>query len=75
MVAALSSLVAFSTTQLLTPLPVSHTHVTQAVEPSMKVENKDKGILAFAPVALVAAVALIAIPLLPTLFAANPDQA
>ena len=41
----------------------------------MKVENKDKGILAFAPVALVAAVALIAIPLLPTLFAANPDQA
>ena len=46
-----------------------------AVEPSMKVESKDKGILAFAPVAAVGAAALIAIPLLPMLFAANPDQA
>ena len=41
----------------------------------MKVESKDKGILAFAPVAAVGAAALIAIPLLPMLFAANPDQA
>ena len=48
--------------------------VSQAVEPSMKVDKKDKGILAFAPVAGVAALALLSIPLLPTLFAANPDQ-
>ena len=37
--------------------------------------NDDKGIMAFAPVAGVAALALLAIPLLPILFAANPDQA
>ena len=36
--------------------------------------NDDKGIMAFAPVAGVAALALLAIPLLPILFAANPDQ-
>ena len=43
----------------------------------MKVDNEssDKGLLAFAPVAGVAALALLAIPLLPVLFAANPDQA
>jgi len=48
-----------------------------AVEPAMKVDNEssDKGLLAFAPVAGVAALALLAIPLLPVLFAANPDQA
>lgn len=41
----------------------------------MKVDGADKGILKYAPVAGVAALALLAIPLLPTLFAANPDQA
>ena len=46
----------------------------QAVEPSMKVEKEDKGLLAFAPVALVAVGAVLAVPLLPLLFAANPDQ-
>ena len=46
----------------------------QAVEPSMKVEKEDKGLLAFAPVALVAVGAVVAVPLLPLLFAANPDQ-
>ncbi|KOO33940.1 hypothetical protein Ctob_010755 [Chrysochromulina tobinii] len=45
-----------------------------AVEPSMKVDKKDKGLMAFAPVAGVAVLALLAIPLLPSLFAANPDQ-
>merc|ERR1719453_2350672 len=45
-----------------------------AVEPSMKVDKKDKGMLAFAPVVGVAALALLSIPLLPLLFAANPDQ-
>ena len=48
-----------------------------AVEPAMQVDksNDDKGIMAFAPVAGVAALALLTIPLLPLLFAANPDQA
>jgi len=47
-----------------------------AVEPAMQVDKAgDKGLLAFAPVAGVALLALLAIPLLPTLFAANPDQA
>ncbi|KAL1514964.1 hypothetical protein AB1Y20_004040 [Prymnesium parvum] len=44
-----------------------------AVEPTMKTDA-DKGAMAFAPVAGVAALALLAIPLLPILFAANPDQ-
>ena len=52
-----------------TPLPC------QAVEPTMKVEKEDKGLLAFAPVALVAVGAALAVPLLPLLFGANPDQA
>jgi len=46
-----------------------------AVEPSMKVENTDKGVLSFAPVIGVAALAVLSVPLLPLLFAANPDQA
>jgi len=46
-----------------------------AVEPTMKVEKEDKGLLAFAPVALVAVAAALAVPLLPLLFGANPDQA
>jgi len=46
-----------------------------AVEPSMKVEKTDKGLLAFAPIAGVALAAVLAVPLLPLLFAANPDQA
>merc|ERR1712087_774750 len=47
-----------------------------AVEPAMKVEGEnDKGIMAFAPVAGVALLALLSVPLLPLLFAANPDQA
>merc|ERR1719198_2010937 len=45
-----------------------------AVEPSMKVDKKDKGMMVYAPVVGVAALALLAIPLLPALFAANPDQ-
>ena len=40
----------------------------------MKVEKTDKGILKFAPIAATAVAALLAIPLLPVLFAANPDQ-
>ena len=40
----------------------------------MKVEKGDKGLLAFAPVVGVAALAVLAVPLLPVLFAANPDQ-
>ena len=47
----------------------------QAVEPTMKVETKDKGIMAYAPVAAVALTAPLSIPLLPLLFGANPDQA
>ena len=46
-----------------------------AVEPSMKVDKKDKGILQFAPVIGVAVLAVASVPLLPLLFAANPDQA
>ena len=41
----------------------------------MKVENTDKGVLAFAPVIGVAALAVLSVPILPLLFAANPDQA
>lgn len=40
----------------------------------MKVDKGDKGLLAFAPVVGVAALAVLAVPLLPVLFAANPDQ-
>jgi hypothetical protein len=40
----------------------------------MKVDKEDKGLLAFAPVALVAVAAIAAVPLLPLLFGANPDQ-
>jgi len=46
-----------------------------AVEPTMKVEKEDKGVMAFAPVALVAVSAVLLVPLLPLLFGANPDQA
>ena len=49
--------------------------IWQAVEPSMKVDKADKGLLVFAPVVGVAALAFLSIPLLPALFAANPDQA
>lgn len=48
--------------------------LSQAVEPVMKTDE-DKGLAAFAPVGIVAGLALVAIPLLPILFAANPDQA
>ena len=41
----------------------------------MQVDKKDKGLLVYAPVAGVAALALLAVPLLPVLFGANPDQA
>jgi len=41
----------------------------------MKVENTDKGVLTFAPVIGIAALAVLSVPLLPLLFAANPDQA
>ena len=52
-----------------------HPHpLCQAVEPSMKVDKEDKGLLAFAPVALVAVAAVAVLPLLPLLFGANPDQ-
>lgn len=40
----------------------------------MKVDKGDKGLLAFAPVVGVAALAVLSVPLLPVLFAANPDQ-
>ena len=67
------------------PHPRAHTHakprlhphphpLCQAVEPSMKVDKEDKGLLAFAPVALVAVAAVAVVPLLPVLFGANPDQ-
>merc|ERR1719201_2015549 len=46
-----------------------------AVEPSMKVEKTDKGLLQYAPIAGVFALAALSFPLLPILFAANPDQA
>ena len=45
-----------------------------AVEPTMKVDKTDKGVMAFAPVALIAGLAVLAVPLLPLLFASNPDQ-
>ena len=57
-----------------------HRHVltrpsrAQAVEPSVKVDREEKGIMQYAPVAGVAALALLLIPFLPALFAANPDQ-
>lgn len=43
----------------------------------MKVEegSSDKGVMAYAPVAAVGAGIVLLIPLLPLLFAANPDQA
>jgi len=40
----------------------------------MKVDKEDKGLLAFAPVALVAGAANAAVPLVPLLFGANQDQ-
>merc|ERR1719247_2582455 len=46
-----------------------------AVEPTMNVEKVDKGLLAFAPIIGVAGLAVLSVPLLPILFAANPDQA
>ena len=46
-----------------------------AVEPTMNVDKADKGVLAFAPVVGAAALAVLSVPLLPLLFAANPDQA
>jgi len=46
-----------------------------AVEPTMKVDSVDKGLMAYAPVAGVALLAVLTVPLLPLLFAANPDQA
>jgi len=48
-----------------------------AVEPAMKVDsqNKDKGLIAYAPVIGVAGLIVLLVPLLPILFAANPDQA
>ena len=48
---------------------------TQAVEPQLKVDNVDKGLMGFAPVIGVAALAVLSVPLLPVLFASNPDQA
>jgi len=47
-----------------------------AVEPAMQTEaSTDKGLLKFLPVIAIAVLALLALPLLPSLFAANPDQA
>lgn len=48
-----------------------------AVEPKMEVEGAGtkKGLMAYAPVIGVAGLAVLAVPLLPLLFAANPDQA
>ena len=43
-----------------------------AVEPTMNVDKVDKGLLAFAPIIGVAGLAVLAVPLLPILFAANP---
>ena len=45
-----------------------------AVEPQVKVEKTDKGLLQFAPIAAVAVAAVLSVPLLPILFASNPDQ-
>lgn len=48
-----------------------------AVEPTMKVDStsQSKGLVAFAPVIGIAGLIVLLIPLLPILFAANPDQA
>jgi hypothetical protein len=46
-----------------------------AVEPPVVPEKTDKGLLAYAPVAGVAALCLLAVPLLPLFFGENPDQA
>ena len=54
-----------------TTIPIT----AQAVEPAIKVEKTDKGLLQYAPVIGVAALAIAAVPLLPILFGANPDQA
>ena len=40
----------------------------------MKVEKTDKGVMQFAPIIGVAVLAVASVPLLPLLFAANPDQ-
>jgi hypothetical protein len=47
-----------------------------AVEPQQQVEDQTdgKGLLKYAPIVLVIALIALAFPLLPTLFAANPDQ-
>jgi hypothetical protein len=46
------------------------------VEPAMQVTKSSKnGLANFAPVIGLAALVLLSIPLLPLLFAANPDQA
>lgn len=47
-----------------------------AVEPTMQVDQaSEKGAMAYAPVVAVAAGIVLLLPLLPLLFAANPDQA
>jgi hypothetical protein len=48
-----------------------------AVEPTMKVDStsQGKGLVAFAPVIGIAGLIVLLVPLLPILFAANPDQA
>jgi len=46
-----------------------------AVEPTMQTVKDDNGWIKYAPVLLLAVGAVVLIPLLPTLFEANPDQA
>ena len=48
-----------------------------AVEPTMKVDatTADKGLVAYAPVFGLAGLIVLLVPLLPILFASNPDQA
>merc|ERR1719399_77859 len=46
-----------------------------AVEPAMQVNKDDKGLKKFLPVVGAAALAVVSVPLLPLLFATNPDQA
>jgi len=48
-----------------------------AVEPTMKVDpaTEGKGLVAYAPVFGLAGLIVLLVPLLPILFAANPDQA
>lgn len=41
----------------------------------MNVEKENNGLMAFAPVAALAGLIVLCVPLLPILFAANPDQA